>query len=79
MPEDSCRSELGELLRLLDELLLATRARAVDESRLELPVRLGDRLTRLTEVGDVVERILDTEDVDSAVGRARHKTPGEVP
>ena len=76
--EDSGRSELGELLRLLDELLLATRARAVDEARLELTVGLCDRLARFTEVGDVVQRILEAEDVDPALRRARYETAREV-
>ena len=44
----------------------------------ELPVGLGDRLARLAEIGDVVQRVLEAEDVDPALGRARHETPGEV-
>jgi hypothetical protein len=56
--EDACRSQIGQLLRLLDERLrLAALARAVDQARLELALGGHDRLACLTEVRDVVERV----------------------
>ncbi len=72
-------SEVGQPLRLLDERLrLASLARAVDQARVELALRRHDRLARLTQVRDVVERILEPEDVDAALGRARDESPREV-
>ena len=72
-------SEVGQPLRLLDERLrLAALARAVDQARVELALRRDDRLARLTQVRDVVERILEPEDVDAALGRARDESPREV-
>jgi hypothetical protein len=76
--EDACRTEVGQLLRLLDQLLLGGRARAVDEARLELPVCGRDRLARLTEIRNVVQWILETENIDSALGRAGHEPSSEV-
>ena len=72
-------SELGQPLRLLDERpRLAALARAVDQARVELTLRRDDRLARLTQVRDVVERILEPEDVDAALGRAGDESPREV-
>ena len=77
--EHSSRSEFGQLLRLLDERLrLSASARAVDEARVELALRGHDRLARLAEVLDVVQRILEPEDVDPALGRARDEAAREV-
>ena len=77
--EHSSRSEFGQLLRLLDERLrLAASAGAVDEARVELALRGHDRLARLAEVLDVVQRILEPEDVDPALGRARNEAAREV-
>ena len=72
------RAELGELLRLVHELLLAFGAGAVDEARLELPVCGHDRLARLAEVRDVVQRVLEPEDVDSALGCACDEPPRKI-
>src|SRR5438034_3865489 len=67
--EDPYGSQLGQLLRLLDEVLrLAGVARAVDEAGVELALRSSDRLARLPQVGDVVQRVVQPEDVDPALG-----------
>ena len=77
--EHSGRSEFGQFLRLLDERLrLSASAGAVDEARVELAVGGHDRLARLTEVLDIVQRILEPEDVDPALGRARDESAREV-
>src|SRR5437667_295018 len=70
--ENAHRPELGQLPRLLDEILgLAGVARPVDEAGVELSLRARDRLARLPQVGDVVERVVQPEDVDAALGRRR--------
>ena len=77
--EHASRSEVGQLLRLLDEWLrLSASPRAVDEARVELALGGHDRLARLTKVLDVVQRILEPEDVDPALGRARNEASREV-
>ncbi len=73
-------AELGQLARLLDELVgLAAPTRAVEQSGIELPVGRGDRLARLAEIRDVIQRVVQTEDVDPVLGRAGDETAGEVP
>ena len=53
------RLDLGQLLRLLDELVHRTRvAGAVDEPGVELLARVDDRLSGFAQVGDVVERVV---------------------
>src|SRR5207247_337861 len=77
--EHSGCAEVRKLLGLLDELFrLSAPAGTVDQSRIELPVGRRDRLACLTQVRDVVERILEAEDVDPALGRARDETAREV-
>ena len=77
--DDPRGAELGELARLLDERVhLARDARAVDEPRLELALGRGDRLGRLAEVRDVVQRVVQPEDVDAVLGRRRDEPAGEL-
>jgi hypothetical protein len=79
MQEDPGCSEVGQLLRLFDERLrLSASTGAVDEARVELAVGRDDRFAGLAQVRDVVEGILEPEDVDSALGCARHETTREV-
>ena len=71
--------DLRQLTRLLDEFVhRALVARAVDESRVELFPRGDDRLARLAEVGDVVERIVQAEDVDPVFRCRGHEAAHEV-
>ena len=50
----------------------------VDEPDMELLARVRDRLARLAEVGDVVERVVQAEDVDAVVGRAGDEAADDV-
>ena len=73
------RAELGQLPGLLDEGLgLARAARAVDQTGVEGLARAGDRLARLAQVRDVVERVVEPEDVDPALGGGEHEPAHEV-
>ena len=73
------RAELAELPRLLDEHLhLAVVARAVNEAGVELLACGDDRLARLTQVRDVVQRVVEPEDVDAVLGRRGDEAPHEV-
>jgi hypothetical protein len=80
--DGSCRStrppELGQLLRLLDERSSRRPARAVDQARVELALGGHDRLARLAQVRDVVQRVVEAEDVDPALGRAGDEAAREV-
>ena len=77
--DDARSAELGQLARLLDERVdLARDARAVDEPRLELALRLGDRLGGLAQVRDVVERVVQPEDVDPVLRRRGDEPPREL-
>ncbi len=79
--EDPRRAELGELPRLLDErvgLRLARATRAVDEARVERAAGARDRSSCLAQVRDVVQRIVETEDVDPVLGRARDEAADDV-
>ena len=79
MEEDAHGPKLGQLLRLLDEVLrLAGMTRPVDEPGVELPLRSGDRLPRLPQVGDIVERVVQPEDVDPALGRRSDEPAREI-
>ena len=65
--EDTRRAEVGQLARLLGERLgLARLAGAVDEAGVELAAGRLDRLGRLAQVGDVVQRVVEPEDLDPA-------------
>ena len=69
----------GQLLRPLDERVdLARAAGAVDEADVELLAGGDDRLARLAQVRDVVERIVEPEDVDAVLGRAGDEAPHDV-
>ncbi len=77
--DDAGRTELGDLLRPLHECVdLADAAGAVHEPDVEFLARRGDRLARLPEIGDVVQRIVETEDVDPVPRRARDEPPDDV-
>ena len=69
-------TELRQALRRVDERFVA--AAAVEDARLELLARLDDRLGRLAQVVDVVQRVVQTEDVDAALGGARDEATGEI-
>ena len=53
--------------------------RAVDETRVECPAGARDRGTGLAEIRDVVQRVVETEDVDAVLCRARHERPTMSP
>ena len=74
--QDPRGAHLRQALRRVDERLVT--AAAVEQPRLELLPRADDRLGRLTKVVDVVQRIVEPEDVDAALGRARDETPRKV-
>ena len=64
---------------MLDQGVDLTRAPgAVDEADMELLSRRDDRLTRLAEIRDVVERVVQPEDVDPVVGGAGDETAHDV-
>ena len=72
-------SDARELPRLLGELRhRALVAGAVDEAGVELLAQADDRLAGLAQVGDVVERVVQAEDVDPVLGRARDEAADEV-
>ena len=77
--QDPRRAEGGHLSRLLDQRVdLAVATGAVDEPDVELTTRLDDRLPRLDEVRDVVQRVVEPEDVDPVLGRARDEPAHDV-
>ena len=79
MHEDTRGAEPGQLARLLDERLdLARVAGPVDEPGIELLARGGDRLARLAEILDVVQRVVQAEDLDPALGRRGNEAPDEI-
>ena len=52
--------------------------RAVDEPGVELLAGADDRLARLAQVGDVVQRVVQAEDVDAVLGRAGDEAAHDV-
>jgi hypothetical protein len=77
--EDPRGAQVRQLARLLHQRTgLTGAARAVDEARLELAARLGDRVCGLPEVRDVVERVVQPEDIDPVRGRGRDEAANEV-
>ena len=66
----------GRRLRSLDERLVA--AAAVQQACIELAACVDDRLGRVAEVVDVVQRVVQPEDVDAALGGAGHEPAREV-
>ena len=79
MEEDAHGSELRQHPRALDQRLdLGGAAVAVDEAGLEVPLRGDDRLRRLAQVRDVVERVVEPEDVDAVRGRRGDEAAREV-
>ena len=69
-------AELRQALRRRDECFVP--AASVQQSRVELAPRVDDRLGGLAEVVDVVQRIVEPEDVDAALGRTGDEAPCEV-
>jgi hypothetical protein len=62
-------AELGQLARLRDQRVGLVRvAGAEDEPRVELLARARDRLAGLAQVLDVVQRVVQAEDLDPALG-----------
>ncbi len=79
MYEYASSAELRQASRVLDQQVRVLGAcRAVHEPRVELAARGGDGGRRLPKVRDVVERIVETEDVDAAFGGAGHEALGKV-
>jgi len=77
--DDPRRAEVGQLPRLLDEgVRLARAAGAVDEAGVECSPGARDRCARLAKVGDVVQRVVEPEDLDPILGRARHEPADDV-
>jgi hypothetical protein len=77
--QDPRRAERGQLASLLEQRLgLAGPAGAVDEPGLELGARIRDGRRGRTQVGDVVERIVQPEDVDPVRGGRRDEAANEV-
>src|SRR6185437_16324621 len=74
--QDPRRTELGQAAARLDEGVVLTAP--VEQARVELLARVDDRLRRLAQVADVVERVVEAKHVDAAVGRGRDEAPGEV-
>ena len=77
--ERARRFDLRQLARLLDELVdRALVSGAVDEAGVELLAGRHDRFARLVQVGDVVERVVQAEDVDPVLGGRGDETADEV-
>src|SRR5436189_4856907 len=73
------RAELRELARLLEERLGSPApARVVDDSRVEGAARARDRRPGLAQVRDVVQRIVQTEDLDPVLRGALDETADDV-
>ena len=73
------RAELRQLARLLDERVrLARASRAVHEAGVEGAAGVRDRRARLAQVGDVVQRVVEPEDLDAVLGRAGDEAPDDV-
>jgi hypothetical protein len=72
-------AEVAEAPRLLDERVgLAGAPGAVDEPDVQLAAGADDRLACLAQVRDVVERVVEAEDVDPVLGRARDEALDDV-
>jgi hypothetical protein len=73
------RSEIRQLPRLLDQSVgLAGSARAVHEPGVEGAARAGDRRSRLSQVRDVVQRIVEAKDLDPVLGGADDEPTDDV-
>ena len=77
--EDARGAELPEVIGPLEQdVRVAPQARAVHEPDSKLFPRCADRLCRLLEIRKVVQRVVDPEDVDAALGRAGHEAGDEI-
>ena len=74
--EDARGAELGQPLRRRDECLVATAP--VQQTGVELAAGIDDRLRSLAQVVDVVERVVEPEHVDPALGGTCDETAGEI-
>ncbi len=72
-------AEIRQLSGLFHEGIgFAGPPRAVDEAGLELAAGPRDGIRCLSQVRDVVERIVEPKDVDAVLGRTRDEPPDEV-
>ena len=72
-------AKLGQLVRAFEQhVRLAGRARAVYETHGELLPGVPNRVGGLTEIREVVERVVESEDVDAAARGARHEAADDV-
>ena len=74
--QDARGADLGQPLRGLDQRLVA--AAAVEEPGVELAPGRDHGLGGGPQVRGVVERVMEPEDVDPALGGARHEAADEV-
>ncbi len=73
------RAELAELARLLDERVRLRRPPGpVDEAGVESASDARNRRSRLAQVGDVVQRVVQPEDLDAVLGRAADEPPDDI-
>ncbi len=71
-----CRADLGQALRGVDERVAAVAA--VQEPSVELAPGGQDRLGRVAQVLDVVQRVVHAEDVDPTFRRRRDEPPRDI-
>ena len=72
--------ELRQLPCLVDERVGLVRSTgAVDEPGVERAAGARDRRTCLAQVGDVVQRVVEPEDLDAVLGGTGDETPDDVP
>ncbi len=77
--EDARGPELGQLLRRRHERVrLVGAAGAVHEARVERSAGVRDRRSCLAQVGDVVQRVVEPEDLDPVLGRAGDEPAHDV-
>src|SRR6188508_2441632 len=77
--EDARGPELAEAVGALEEnVRLTAQARAVHQAHRELLAGRANRLRGLLQVGQVVQRVVDPEDVDAACGGTRDEPRDEV-
>ena len=79
MDEHARGAELAQVLCALEEEVGLSRwTGAMDEPNRELLLARVNRLGRFAEIREVVQRVVETEDVDPGIGRALDEPPNEV-